>query len=204
MQRWIRGAALPALAVTGALVAAGRTLVARGCAEPREDELIHRMREASTREIDEVSRVLSTATGIGITVANGALTCAVTYGRTRDLRKAAAPAVALATETAIFLASSALVGRDRPRVHRPDFTHATGSFPSGHTAANTALAHTIANLLPQGGWWELLKLELRVDVPAIVGLSRVHRGQHHPSDVVAGWALGAWTAWTVKRLLLDA
>lgn len=199
----LRGLVLPSLAVTAGLVVAGRTLVARGGENPREDDIVRALQEEDTPGVVAVSRAISMASGVGVTVVSGAATCAAVYGLTQDARKAAAPGVALALETAIFVGSSTLIGRARPHVPRPDFTHATSSFPSGHTAANTALTHTIANLLPRGGWWELLRLELRVDVPALVGLSRLHRGQHHPTDVVAGWALGVWTAWAVKRTLLD-
>lgn len=68
------------------------------------------------------------------------------------------------------------------------------SFPSGHTAAATAVATSIAlaqpNLAP-----------LVVPVAALVGFSRVRLRVHHVSDVLAGAALGLAGAIVAARLL---
>jgi undecaprenyl-diphosphatase len=58
------------------------------------------------------------------------------------------------------------------------------SMPSGHAATAAAAAGVVALLYPR------LRLPLVARVAAI-GLSRVHRGVHYPSDVLAGLALGA-------------
>lgn len=61
------------------------------------------------------------------------------------------------------------------------------SFPSGHTAAGFSLAVNYANAYPTIG---LLIIFLAV----MVGLSRIYLGQHYPTDVFAGAALGTLTA----------
>jgi len=95
------------------------------------------------------------------------------------------------------------VGRERPfespadsRAFRPFSGHA--SFPSGHStiafAMATALVHeSDSRWLP----W------VAYPAAALVGWSRVHDQEHWTSDVVAGAALGTWTAGKVERYLLS-
>jgi undecaprenyl-diphosphatase len=58
------------------------------------------------------------------------------------------------------------------------------SFPSAH-AADTAAAAAVAV------WASPILAPIAVALAAVVGLSRVYLGVHYPSDVVAGWILGA-------------
>ncbi len=62
----------------------------------------------------------------------------------------------------------------------------TFGLPSNHAQTSTVLAGTAAPLLRRP-WGLVLTLAL----PLFVGLSRVYLGVHFPSDVLAGWALGA-------------
>lgn len=61
------------------------------------------------------------------------------------------------------------------------------SFPSGHVARDAFLLFVI------NGWPRLLTAVALV----LVGLTRVYLGEHWPSDVVGGLALGAAVAWVV-------
>jgi membrane-associated phospholipid phosphatase len=58
------------------------------------------------------------------------------------------------------------------------------SFPSAH-AADTAAAASVAT------WAAPAISPLALALAALVGVSRVYLGVHYPSDVVAGWVLGA-------------
>lgn len=59
-----------------------------------------------------------------------------------------------------------------------------GSFPSSHAANMAGVAVLLAVRHRRWGW-------AFVPGALLVGLSRVYLGVHYPSDVVAGWALGA-------------
>jgi undecaprenyl-diphosphatase len=102
-------------------------------------------------------------------------------------------AAALFTEVGVFLTTVLLVPRDRPDVPKLDAVPPTSSFPSGHTAASIALYGTLAviaaALLPTG-WLRRVVVAIVALVPVAVGFSRLYRGMHHPSDVLAGVLLG--------------
>ena len=217
----LRTVVLPTLGAIAVLAATGRAIRLIGGDDPREDQAVRALQVAfghppdagdagsATRPADPVGRAIDRLTGplswysgVPQTIANGAVWCGVTWLLTRDRRSAIAPAAVLALETACFVASAALVGRPRPeRVWRPEQPHATSSFPSGHTAAAFALHGTLADLLDSRGVRDarLLGPLLRYGVPGAIAFSRVYRGQHHVSDVVAGAVLGRWSAAVVRR-----
>ena len=115
---------------------------------------------------------------------------------------------AITGELLIFLAVTATVHRPRPPVQRLDVSPPTSSFPSGHTAAAVAVYGCLAVLLlwlygrrPSTLAWACLLFA----VPVVVGLSRLYRGMHYPSDVIVG-AIGGglWLLVVVSTLLPKA
>jgi undecaprenyl-diphosphatase len=81
----------------------------------------------------------------------------------------------------------------------------SASFPSGHSTLSAAtyltLAVLIANLEPHR-WTKMMVFVLAAVLVVGIGFSRVYLGVHWPSDVLAGWSLGAaWAlaGWTVLR-----
>jgi len=67
------------------------------------------------------------------------------------------------------------------------------SFPSGHSVYAAALA----GVLIVCGWqWgrrlRWLVVLIALSWAGLMGVSRVYLGAHYPTDVLAGWALGAW------------
>lgn len=113
--------------------------------------------------------------------------------------------VAIVGELLIFLAITALVHRDRPPVVRLDEAPPTSSFPSGHTGAAVALYACVAIVLLRTVPHRPLARALAVvglAVPVLVAASRVYRGMHYLSDVLAGaLASGIWLAVVLVVLL---
>lgn len=88
---------------------------------------------------------------------------------------------------------------DRPR---PDLTamsqQFTASFPSGHAMLSAVTFLTLGALLARLAPNRALRVyafSAAVFLTLIVGTSRVYMGVHYPSDVLAGWCLGA--AWAL-------
>lgn len=91
---------------------------------------------------------------------------------------------------AVTEVAKSLAARPRPDTAFVDAL--SSSFPSGHAlgvmAAVLAVLAVVAPRVPQHrrGWL----IALGVVVVVTIGLGRVVLNVHHPSDVVAGWALG--------------
>lgn len=83
----------------------------------------------------------------------------------------------------------------------------SASFPSGHSTMSAAtyltLAVLIASLEPNRATKAMVFM-LALILMAAIGFSRVYLGVHWPSDVLAGWSLGAaWAlaGWSALRRL---
>jgi membrane-associated phospholipid phosphatase len=75
------------------------------------------------------------------------------------------------------------------------------SMPSGHTSGAFATATALSIKYPK--WYVVAPSFLWAGA---VGFSRMHLGVHYPSDVLAGAALGAgsaWLTWKVNQWLWD-
>lgn len=102
---------------------------------------------------------------------------------------------AVTTEVAKFLA-------DRPRPDTALVGALSTSFPSGHALGVMVAVPALLALAwpmlrpPLRGWW----VAAGVLVVVAIGVGRVVLNVHHPSDVVAGWALGY--VWFVTVYLL--
>jgi membrane-associated phospholipid phosphatase len=112
---------------------------------------------------------------------------------------------AMVGELLVFYSVTATVHRPRPPVLRLDVAPPTSSFPSGHTAASVALYGCIAILV---FWIYGRRPATRVAVvvlcciPVVVGMSRLYRGMHYPSDVLAGALTGGlWLLLVITTLL---
>ncbi|WP_431974895.1 phosphatase PAP2 family protein [Micromonospora haikouensis] len=113
---------------------------------------------------------------------------------------------AVSAQALVFLLTTMAIDRRRPAVEHMDVSPPTSSFPSGHTSAAVALYVGIAVLLAlrarstpaKVAWWVLLVL-----VPVGVALTRMYRGMHHPSDVLASFLNGGTCVVIMARAVLD-
>ena len=106
---------------------------------------------------------------------------------------------------ATALSEGLKLGYDRPR---PDLVaHAVetlgSSFPSGHATLSAATYLTIGALVAHAQ--ERRRVKTYIHVTAIllalmIGVSRVYLGVHWPTDVLAGWCVGA--AWSIVCVTL--
>jgi undecaprenyl-diphosphatase len=135
------------------------------------------------------SHLAETATVIAI----AAITALVLLWRHRPLA-AAFLASALVIEVSAFLTATLVIERARPAVAKLDGAPPTSSFPSGHSAAAVALYVGIAIIVTAVSSRPAVRAVVwttAVALPLYVALSRLYRGMHFPTDVVAGLLLGA-------------
>jgi membrane-associated phospholipid phosphatase len=100
---------------------------------------------------------------------------------------------ALAIESGSYRATTLVVHRHRPEVHRLENLPVDASYPSGHTAASIAvywgiallLTSRISNATARICIWTVAAL-----IPLYVAFSRMYRGMHHPLDIGGGVLIG--------------
>jgi len=114
----------------------------------------------------------------------------------RKWRVAAFILTAIAVEAATYRIATILIDRHRPTVHRLDVLPVNDSYYSGHTAASISvycgLALLITSRIRSTAVCALVWL-VAIAIPLLVGLSRMYRGMHHPTDVAAGLLVGIGT-----------
>jgi undecaprenyl-diphosphatase len=94
--------------------------------------------------------------------------------------------------------AKAFFARERPPAALHAVEVVSPSFPSGHALLSAVVYLTLAVLVARFTERRAIKtyaLAAGVVVTMLVGVSRVYLGVHWPSDVLAGWSLGA--AWAL-------
>ena len=96
-----------------------------------------------------------------------------------------------------------LIGRPRPRFTHgdevllaPSLAPGFDSFPSGHTTASFAVAAVLARHFPRAAW-------AIYGVAGLVGVSRVVRGSHFPTDVAVGATVGLLLGLLVVNFIVN-
>jgi membrane-associated phospholipid phosphatase len=82
--------------------------------------------------------------------------------------------------------SKVMVHRPRPLFERR--AGEKSSYPSGHAADSMALVLTLATVAQQSHARTAIHL-IGTPIAFVIGLSRIARNRHYPSDVLAGWGL---------------
>jgi undecaprenyl-diphosphatase len=185
---WLIAARLVAsfVLIAGALFGLGK-LITRY--PPAFDEAVPRWLAAHrSAALNTVSDYISQGGNTHWIMAVGLVIVPVALALTRRWRPAVFVAVAMFGELGLFLIVATIVHRARPLVTQLDGHLPTSAFPSGHTAATTCLYGALAILVvPRTrGLWRWLAIAAAVLLPALVALSRMYRGEHHPLDVAGG------------------
>jgi membrane-associated phospholipid phosphatase len=113
--------------------------------------------------------------------------------------------VAVAGQALVFFLVQLAVRRPRPHVHRLDGGIPTSSYPSGHTGASTALFIGSALLIAwyvRRRWLKTLCIVVLTAVPLFVAVSRLYRGAHHLTDVLAAYVNGTITLLIAAGIVL--
>ena len=134
------------------------------------------------------SRLGDTATVVGI-----AAVAVVVLAIGRHWAHIAFLVGALVIEVTSFVTTTFVIDRERPTVPHLDEGPPTSSFPSGHLAASIVLYVGLALIttsLVRNRIVRTLVWVLAVALPIAVGLSRLYRGMHHPTDLI-GSVIGA-------------
>ncbi len=129
-------------------------------------------------------------------------TCIVFLAVTRHWRPVCFIGTLMFGELAAFLTAAAVVKRPRPDVRHLDSHLPTSAYPSGHTAATCCIYVAIAILVigHARGWWRWLFLIPAIAMPVLVAVSRMYRGEHHPTDVLGSLLFSA--LWLTATALL--
>jgi membrane-associated phospholipid phosphatase len=111
----------------------------------------------------------------------------------RSWREPLLVCAALVLEAAVFITVTWIVSRPRPDVPALEEVSVDTSFPSGHAAAAAAYAAIAVVIFERtrNPWIRGVTVLAAVAIPLIVGASRMYRGVHYLTDVVAGILLGA-------------
>ncbi|MEU6816123.1 diacylglycerol kinase family protein [Streptomyces sp. NPDC046860] len=164
---------------------------------------LERIRTAGLTTLSSVGSELgNTGTVIGVTLA--ACLALILIPRLPLWRQAWFLALAVSLQSLVFLVVTIAVERQRPDVDRLDGSLPTSSYTSGHTGAATAVYGGLAVLVLSRvrGPWRRVVAALLLLLPVVVGVSRLYRGMHHPTDVVGGMINGALALLVVGHALL--
>jgi len=152
---------------------------------------------------EDVMRDTTALGGIGVVAGAGLLFAGYLWLRRRrgDIVVLAASLIGAELVSA---AVKAVVSRPRPDLVSHEAAIYSASFPSGHTLMATVAWVTFAMLLAADFDDRRLRdylLFVAWIVAAAVGCSRIYLGVHWPSDVLAGWAVGALWMLLLLRLI---
>jgi undecaprenyl-diphosphatase len=188
--------------ILGVLVGLGELVTKMGNGNVLGDRTIpHWFAAHRTPTGNQWSLVFSTVGATQAILIAAIATCVVFIAVTRRWRPVVFIAVLMLGELTAFVTAAAVVMRHRPDVTRLDQALPTSSYPSGHEAATCCLYIAVAILVigHSRGWWRWLFLIPAIAMPVLVAISRMYRGEHHPTDILGSLLFSAlWlTAATV-------
>jgi membrane-associated phospholipid phosphatase len=158
-----------------------------------EDSVNRWFVEQRTTTLDSVSRVGSDL-GATLTIIGIAVVAGIVLAIRRHWRELGFLVAALTLEASVSLTSSLVINRARPDVRRLDAAPPTSSFPSGHTAAAIVLFVSLAILITsyvRNTTVRIFVWIVAAAIPIYVGISRLYRGMHHPTDEMGSAVIAA-------------
>jgi undecaprenyl-diphosphatase len=196
------GIAIAWVLIVGIVIGLGELVVRDGNGNVLGDETVpHWFAAHRTPGWNRWSLVFTTLGATQAILIVSLATCVVFLAVTRRWRPVVFVAVLMFGELAAFLTAAAVVRRPRPDVSHLDQHLPTSAYPSGHEAATCCLYIALAILVigHARGWWRWLFLIPAAAMPVLVALSRMYRGEHHPTDILGSLLFAAlWlTAVTV-------
>jgi len=182
-------ALLPALGLIGLGLVVGWLVVVPLAGSTGEDQLNVWLQAGRTPWLDGLALTASAIGGVTGNAVLCVLAVALLWVLSRRWWLAALPFIALQLHIGVHIATSTLVGRERPDVPNLDVGQPTASFPSGHMGATTAqllvvalfLCHRIRNVAVRAA-----VIGITSGYLLVLGWSRLYLGMHHLSDVVWG------------------
>ena len=179
--------------ILGVIVGLGELITKYGDGNELGDRTIPRWFAAHRTPTETHWSLIFTTIGGTVAVVIASLVASVVFlAITRRWRPVIYIGTLMAGEITAFLAAAAIVKRPRPPVPHLDHHLPTSAYPSGHTAAACCIYAGIAVLVIglSRGWWRWLFLIPAIAMPVLVAISRMYRGEHHPTDVLGGMLFG--------------
>lgn len=141
-----------------------------------------------------ISPLMDVCSAIGepvviLSVAAAGLTSSLVRGKSDEQDAIVLASIGFSIATLMKL----VLKRNRPhgRIVR-NFGISSYSFPSGHAYGSVIFygLFAIINTRYLASPWDIILSLLAAVLILLIGISRVYKGVHYPSDVVAGWLLG--------------
>lgn len=196
VRAFLTGVILSFLSVAGLSIVLGllvtRVIVRDGGIGGADESFVRELSHHRSPGLTDASLIGSIMAG-GVVLPIVVGVCALVAGLFKHWRLGAFLVFALGVESGAYRATTLLVHRDRPNVHRLESLPVNASYPSGHTAAAIAvycglallITSRISSLAPRVLIWIVAAA-----IPVYVAFARMYRGMHHPLDVLGGVVIG--------------
>jgi undecaprenyl-diphosphatase len=196
LRAYLTGVALTFVSIATVSILLGllvtRVILGHGGIDGTDESLVRFLAHHRSGGLTDTSLVGSIMAG-GVVLPIIVGLCGLVAALFKQWRLGAFLIFALAVESGAYRATTLLVHRRRPPVHRLEDLPANASYPSGHTAASIAvycglallLTSRISRLAPRVLIWAIAAA-----IPVYVAFARMYRGMHHPLDIAGGAVIG--------------